>query len=57
MVIGAIDHPTHIVLDVLSLIWGFVETCTIVHCTSFHIQSMYCKMWYVEIFVDLQPVG
>ena len=44
---------THIVLGLRSLIWGFGESCKIVHC----ITSLPTKRCSNDIFVNLQPAG
>ena len=54
-VINTRRTTTLIVLDLLSLIWGFRESCAIV--ASFHNQQMYPKMCSIDTFDNLQPVG
>ena len=48
-------YLSHIVLNLRSLIWGFDESCTIVHCIIS--QPTGSKMCSVDIFVNLQLVG
>ena len=47
---------THIVLHLLSLIWGFGKRCRL-SIASFHNQPMYPKMSSIDIFVNLLPTG
>ena len=50
---------THIVLDLLLLIWCFGESCTIVYCITSQSASppMYPKLCSIDTVDNLQPVG
>ena len=57
MVIGLLDDHTCCVCDLLPLICGFDESCTIVHCITSQLTNMYPKMCSIDIFDNRQLLG
>ena len=50
------DRRPRNVLDLRSLIWGFRNSCTIVHGITSQSANVFSNVLSLDIFVDLQPI-